>query len=1011
MTEYHVCYVSPFGCDTWSGALPAPNAAGTDGPFATITAARDAIRALKVESAFTQPVRVLLRGGVYSLTETLVFLPEDSGTAECPITYAAYPSEQPVLSGGQVLTGWEIGEHQGVPCWRTHRPDVAAGEWIFAQLFVNGERRCRPRLPKTGYYRFTGLPDGRCEDWYATTRHANYAPGDLEPWECLDEVELVALKWWFENHLYIESLDESAQVVTFTAKTINSLSDEGEHLARYYVENVAEALSEPGEWYLDRRTGVLTYLPLPGETPENVEVVAPRRPCLLQLLGDTEDGAKVRHLRFENLAFRYAEWRLPRENVGAGQAAFCVPGALQLRGAEHCALLGCEVSRIGHYAIEVQKGSYGNRILGCTLFDLGGGGVKVNHERPIEDRVTGTMGFAGMDTEALGWGPAEEIDTMPPLESARGMATEVADCTIRDGGKIFHSSVGVWIGDSGRNRVHHNEICQFNYSGISAGWHWHYRPSMTVDNHIEFNHVHHIGQRTLSDMGAIYMLGAQPGTVVRGNIVHDVETYGYGGWGIYLDQGSSQMRVEDNLVYRCKVGCFHMTNGQQNVVRNNIFALGGDCQIARSWEESLHALTFEGNIVYSAGPKLFGLFWGNNNFTFDRNLYWQASADAPLFYGMSWQDWQALGHDRQSRIADPLFANPEDGDFTLRDDSPAWAFGFQPLDAAQVGPRSQPSCVDESPRAPIIHPTLELGTVAQPSEAMAIYNTGDVAPGTLPLPVDSPIPLTLTLWNRGTAPAHGTVQVQLLPEEAGTLDGGAMRSYALAPAERMTVPLRVTLSKLAERAVVQARSDGQFDLRLALRAQRAISLPRWERDASFGARMERLVAEPASVIRTDLYELGTIRWAMTAEAMLLRADVVDRRIAPDATGPWCASSLELFVRVPEEKEQAQLFLLPGTDMQPAQALCWREAAIHAADAVILRATPTAEGYRLEAAIPIELLGIPADASAIICEIVLHTYPTIDGGLAGKGLFGVMTEVAIASAHAETMGKGPYEHVD
>src|SRR2546426_1570125 len=102
-----VFYVSPDGNDAWSGKLAATNADKTDGPFATIGKARDAIRHLKAQGPLTQPVTVYLRGGLYVLSEPLVFGPEDSGTPQGPIAYAAYSGETPVLSGGRKITGWK----------------------------------------------------------------------------------------------------------------------------------------------------------------------------------------------------------------------------------------------------------------------------------------------------------------------------------------------------------------------------------------------------------------------------------------------------------------------------------------------------------------------------------------------------------------------------------------------------------------------------------------------------------------------------------------------------------------------------------------------------------------------------------------------------------------------------------------------------------------------------------------------------------------------------------------
>ena len=110
MDEYRargpVFFVATDGEAGWSGQSAEPNAKCTDGPFATLDRARDAVRQLKPAHGLTRPITVLVRGGKYYLTETFVLRPEDSGTQDCPITYTAYPGEEPVFSGGRRLTGF-----------------------------------------------------------------------------------------------------------------------------------------------------------------------------------------------------------------------------------------------------------------------------------------------------------------------------------------------------------------------------------------------------------------------------------------------------------------------------------------------------------------------------------------------------------------------------------------------------------------------------------------------------------------------------------------------------------------------------------------------------------------------------------------------------------------------------------------------------------------------------------------------------------------------------------------
>ncbi|HRT29164.1 MAG TPA: hypothetical protein P5527_05180 [Kiritimatiellia bacterium] len=137
-------YVSTKGNDAWSGSLPKPNWTGTDGPFATVTRARDAVRALKASGPLSVPVTVLLRGGRYYVTEPLRFGAEDSGTESCPVTYAAYRGETPDLIGGRQLTGFQSAKNGQVSL---ALPEVKAGTWSFRSLFVNDERQVRARFP------------------------------------------------------------------------------------------------------------------------------------------------------------------------------------------------------------------------------------------------------------------------------------------------------------------------------------------------------------------------------------------------------------------------------------------------------------------------------------------------------------------------------------------------------------------------------------------------------------------------------------------------------------------------------------------------------------------------------------------------------------------------------------------------------------------------------------------------------------------------------------------------
>jgi len=249
----------------------------------------------------------------------------------------------------------------------------------------------------------------------------------------------------------------------------------------------------------------------------------------------------------------------------------------------------------------------------------------------------------------------------------------------------------VIIFQSGSNRVAHNHIHDLFYTAISVGWNWGYQETPCRDNIVEFNHLHDIGQGVLSDMGAIYTLGIQRGTVLRNNLIHDVNSFSYGGWGLYPDEGSTDIIMESNVVYRCKSASFHQHYGRENVVRNNIFAFGAEHQLMRTREEEHLSFIFTNNIVYFDSGTLLGSNWKNDKFKIDRNLYFDArlgaSAGALKFAGASFEEWRQRGHDAHSLIADPLFLAPRQFDFRLQANSPARQLGFRPIDLSEVGVR------------------------------------------------------------------------------------------------------------------------------------------------------------------------------------------------------------------------------------------------------------------------------------------------------------------------------------
>ncbi|MCL4692940.1 MAG: right-handed parallel beta-helix repeat-containing protein, partial [Candidatus Hydrogenedentes bacterium] len=181
-----------------------------------------------------------------------------------------------------------------------------------------------------------------------------------------------------------------------------------------------------------------------------------------------------------------------------------------------------------------------------------------------------------------------------------------------------------------------------------------------------------------------------------GNVIHDVWSHPrlYGGWGLYTDEGSSEILLANNLVYNVRTGTFHQHYGRDNRVVNNILAFSATPQIVRSREEEHNSFFFANNIVYFNNGSLLGSTWKNGNWTADGNVYWDTSGQEIEFAGRSWEEWQAAGYDEHSIIADPLFVDAERGDFRLQEGSPALGVGFVPFDFSKAGLYGDPEWVN-----------------------------------------------------------------------------------------------------------------------------------------------------------------------------------------------------------------------------------------------------------------------------------------------------------------------------
>ncbi|QDV11633.1 hypothetical protein CA51_15030 [Rosistilla oblonga] len=623
------------------------------GPLHSLTEARDEIRQRRADAP-DEKFRVIVADGRYEISEPIVFEAQDGN-----VVYQAAEGAAPVISGGrQITTPWTATD-SGV--WSTQLPQ----DWRFDQLWINGNHATRAREPDHFFHYMLRGQETLIENARRARQTLTVDPDDIASLQGLSpeqirNVQFLAFHKWDTTRRFLESADTAAGRLVSVGRGMKSHNPLTLNTG-YILENYREAMDEPGEWFL-APDGLLSYRPREGESMDTIECIAPVSEKLVVILGDAASDKSVENLEFHGLAFRHSGLITPREGFEPSQAASPIEAAVQIDGAQGIVFADCEIGHTGQYGLWFRKGCRDSRIERCWIHDLGAGGVRIGETRIAKNLAERTSHIV------------------------------VDNSIVNHGGHMFPCAVGIWIGHSGDNQITHNEIADLFYTGISVGWRWGYSESLAARNRIEHNHIHHIGQGWLSDMGGIYTLGPAPGTVLRGNRIHDIDSWGYGGWGLYNDEGSTDILLENNLVYRTKSGGYHQHYGRDNIIRNNIFAYGREYQVRRSRVEDHLSFTYEQNIVLFDSEELFHGRWGDDGVKVGRNLYWRGGAEV---------DISKADTSGESVIADPRFVDPKHDDFRFIDTTAADKIGFKPFDVSAAGVYGEPAWKEKAASLPM----------------------------------------------------------------------------------------------------------------------------------------------------------------------------------------------------------------------------------------------------------------------------------------------------------------------
>ncbi len=671
-------YVSPDGNDDWSGTLEAPNAASMDGPFQTLEKAREVIRGRNEQEPQSDDITVFVREGTYSLEEPLVFGPNDSGQNGHQIVYRNYPGENPVISGGELLAEWEPFDENIY---------MTTVEHTFNTLFENNMTSVLARHPNQdfGVINPGGHRYMKVAEAFEGHEHEGFYfdPEAFPAIEDTDGLELVTWNggpygehhWWtFLGPVTSLSYADSSLLADLEGITPDWFSELGPG-TDYLIQNSLELLDQPGEFFRDGDT--LYYWPRTRPIDAQT-IVAPRMKTIFRFEG-TSAGRLIENVTIEGMDIQHTQ-RDPYLWPGYDSS-----GAIFLHNAEDISIIGNRIHNTGGHGVL----GVGNDVRNIT----------------VENNLLHDIGCSGV--VLTGW----------DVDSNNGHNI-VVNNHLHHTGLICPHGTGINLNTSSNNLLANNLLHDIPNAAIQvAGTGW---PDTRGANNnvIEFNDISSV-MLDFQDMGAIYLGGAGPSNQIINNYIHDAYIpFGYG-TGIYMDGLSHGTIVRDNLIRNFqKKGNGYLVSlitagDNETDVQNNIFAdnnvgLGGIVSPRESPNSDAGASTSAaetppndidviGNIFYNNDGALYSFQHGAEGSLLreaDNNLFFNWGDVYPIL-GIpdvhTFDEWRSMpdhDYDVNSQVNKPSFISPENVDYRLRFDTPAYAMGFEDLNFADMGLRA-----------------------------------------------------------------------------------------------------------------------------------------------------------------------------------------------------------------------------------------------------------------------------------------------------------------------------------
>lgn len=666
--ETLIYYVSTDGFDDWCGTIGNSNCGLTNGPFLTIQRAKKAVGEALEENP-NRDVIVYIRDGDYCVDKTLAFTPQDMAADWYSVTYKNYPGENPVINGGDIITGWKPYNEN------IYKVNVGK-DWNVSLLSENGEISTKARYPNAGEERREGYSAVFEEVVGNAKRSFKFSPGDIPLIDNTSGLELFiwpagvgGTRNWKTNTAKFISLDYENCIGVVDSDTSYTMTPG----SRYYVQGAIELLDTPGEFYYDSISGYLYYWPKNLPIEDQI-IVAPKVNNILSFKGDSLEKP-IRGITIDGIVLRNSK------NPG-GNGVF-------MQNACNINIKNCIINSIGGYGVHMNGYCQNNSVQGCKIYDVGNNGIYLNgysnilkyysNRNKLTNNLIDNIGLfvgagcgIGMDGSGDNIVMYNKVQNTPRFSISWGNPTT----------KMYRGTIldGVYVTDENAKSFAHarNNIIAFN--DVSKA---------NIDS---------------SDSGLIYTWGGGRDTVIYNNFVHDSEIHFQFGYGIYLDDDSDGNIVKNNVLYdlqkygRGSLDSAIVLKGVDNICENNLLINNNSKsamytnEMADDYNRDIEAYR---NVIYDSGYSLYSFANGNHTrFKYsDYNLFYNSKN--PEFCGISGlgsygiydlNTWKSLsGHDLFTKIAEPMIVDVSKGDYRLTYNSPAYTLGYKDIDFKNVG--------------------------------------------------------------------------------------------------------------------------------------------------------------------------------------------------------------------------------------------------------------------------------------------------------------------------------------